>query len=80
MLVREPEKKGDEPIDITLKNFYVRTVAQESGGGDFTVFGDNNVIFANNDDQRLYQQSLTSLGEQLHSPKSKSYFHLTPIF
>ncbi|XP_028791337.1 uncharacterized protein LOC114747212 [Neltuma alba] len=60
VLVREPEKAGDEPIDITPKEFGVRTLAQEYGGGDFTVSGDI-VIFANYSDQRLYKQSLSSL-------------------
>ncbi|KAK4274721.1 hypothetical protein QN277_017904 [Acacia crassicarpa] len=60
VLVREAEKAGDEPIDITPKEFQVRTLAQEYGGGDFTVSGDI-VIFANYSDQRLYRQSLSSL-------------------
>ncbi|XP_054817295.1 probable dipeptidyl-peptidase 5 [Prosopis cineraria] len=60
VLVREPEKPGDEPLDITPQEFGVRTVAQEYGGGDFTVSGDI-VIFANYTNQRLYRQSITSL-------------------
>ncbi|XP_028802955.1 uncharacterized protein LOC114758108 [Neltuma alba] len=60
VLVREPEKAGDEPIDITPKEFAVRTVAQEYGGGAFSVSGDT-VIFANYKDQRLYKQSISSL-------------------
>ncbi|XP_054818542.1 uncharacterized protein LOC129318056 [Prosopis cineraria] len=59
VLVREPEKPGDEPIDITPKEFGVRTVAQEYGGGAFSVSGDV-VIFANYKDQRLYKQSISS--------------------
>ncbi|KAI4336946.1 hypothetical protein L6164_015414 [Bauhinia variegata] len=59
VLVREPEKPGDEPVDITPKEFGVRTLAQEYGGGAFTVAGDV-VIFANYKDQRLYKQRLSS--------------------
>jgi hypothetical protein len=50
-------------LDITPKEFGVRTLAQEYGGGAFTVSGDV-VFFANYKDQRLYKQSITSLGEQ----------------
>ncbi|KAE8100622.1 hypothetical protein FH972_018505 [Carpinus fangiana] len=57
VLVKEPEKAGDEPVDITPKEFGVRTVAQEYGGGAFRVYGDT-VIFSNYTDQRLYKQSL----------------------
>ncbi|KAF7817523.1 dipeptidyl-peptidase 5 [Senna tora] len=60
VLVREPEKPGDEPLDITPKEFGVRTLAQEYGGGAFCVSGDI-VIFANYKDQRLYKQSISSL-------------------
>ncbi|KAI9118199.1 hypothetical protein K1719_010531 [Acacia pycnantha] len=59
VLVREPEKAGDEPTDITPKEFGVRTIAQEYGGGAFSVSGDI-VIFANYKDQRLYKQSISS--------------------
>lgn len=60
-------------MDVTPKEFGVRTLAQEYGGGAFSVSGDI-VFFANYNDQRLYQQSLSSLGEQSsiiipHSPK-----------
>jgi hypothetical protein len=59
-------------LDITPKEFGVRTLAQEYGGGAFTVSGDV-VFFANYKDQRLYKQSITSLGEQtsvfFHAPK-----------
>ena len=58
----EPEKAGDEAIDITPKGLAVRTLTQEYGGGDFSVSGDI-VIFSNYTDQRLYKQSLSSLGE-----------------
>ncbi|XP_019423929.1 PREDICTED: dipeptidyl-peptidase 5 [Lupinus angustifolius] len=59
VLVLEPEN-GGEPVDITPKEFGVRTLAQEYGGGAFTVSGDI-VFFANYKDQRLYKQSLSSL-------------------
>ncbi|CAI9116598.1 OLC1v1017791C1 [Oldenlandia corymbosa var. corymbosa] len=59
VLVNEGEKEGDEPIDITPKEFSVRTVAQEYGGGAFRIIGDS-VIFSNYKDQRLYKQSLSS--------------------
>lgn len=41
----------------------MRTLAQEYGGGAFTVSGDV-VFFANYKDQRLYKQSISSLGKQ----------------
>ncbi|KAF4346569.1 uncharacterized protein LOC115695570 [Cannabis sativa] len=59
VLVREAEKAGEEPVDITPKDFAVRTVAQEYGGGAFSVSGDT-VIFSNYKDQRLYKQFLNS--------------------
>ena len=49
-------------MDVTPKEFGVRTLAQEYGGGAFTVSGDV-VFFANYKDQRLYKQSISSLGE-----------------
>ncbi|XP_004500058.1 dipeptidyl-peptidase 5 isoform X2 [Cicer arietinum] len=61
VLVLEPENPGGEAVDITPKEFGVRTLAQEYGGGAFTVSGDV-VFFANYKDQRLYKQSITSLG------------------
>lgn len=63
VLVLEPENPGGEAVDITPKEFGVRTLAQEYGGGAFTVSGDV-VFFANYKDQRLYKQSISSLGEQ----------------
>ncbi|AES70316.1 putative bleomycin hydrolase [Medicago truncatula] len=60
VLVLEPENPGGEAVDITPKEFGVRTLAQEYGGGAFTVAGDV-VFFANYKDQRLYKQSITSL-------------------
>lgn len=62
VLVLEPENNGGEAVDITPKEFGVRTLAQEYGGGAFTVSGDV-VFFANYNDQRLYKQSISSLGE-----------------
>lgn len=59
--MREAEKAGEEPVDITPKEFGVRTLAQEYGGGAFRVFGDT-VVFSNYKDQRLYKQSLDSKG------------------
>ena len=66
VLVRGSEKPGDEPTDITPKEFGVRTLAQEYGGGDFTVSGDI-VIFANYKDQRLYKQPISEKGQHNHS-------------
>ncbi|KAK7316755.1 hypothetical protein RJT34_00455 [Clitoria ternatea] len=60
VLVLEPQSLGSEPIDITPKEFGVRTLAQEYGGGAFTVSGDV-IFFVNYSDQRLYKQSLASL-------------------
>ncbi|KAL8166045.1 hypothetical protein V2J09_007544 [Rumex salicifolius] len=52
--------EGDgETLDLTPKEFAVRTSAQEYGGGLFGVHGET-VIFSNYDDQRLYKQSLIS--------------------
>nr|XP_043610581.1 uncharacterized protein LOC122582273 [Erigeron canadensis] len=49
----------DEPVDVTPKEFSVRTVAQEYGGGAFSIFGEN-VVFSNYKDQRLYIQAIDS--------------------
>lgn len=62
--MREAEKAGEEPVDITPKEFGVRSLAQEYGGGAFRVFGDT-VVFSNYKDQRLYKQSLDSKGSLL---------------
>lgn len=59
VLVKEPEKPGDEPVDITPKDFAVRTLAQEYGGGAFKISGDT-VVFSNYKDQRMYKQSISS--------------------
>ncbi|KAL6572317.1 hypothetical protein OROMI_013275 [Orobanche minor] len=61
VLVRQSDNKKDEPIDITPKDFTVRTVVQEYGGGAFSIIGDS-VVFSNYKDQRLYMQSISSEG------------------
>lgn len=61
MIVKGGEKEGDKPIDITPKEFSVRTVAQEYGGGAFSLSGDT-IIFSNYKDQRLFKQSISSAG------------------
>ncbi|XP_057496887.1 uncharacterized protein LOC130781646 [Actinidia eriantha] len=59
VLVREAEKPGDEPTDVTPIGFSVRSTAQEYGGGAFNLAG-NMVVFSNLEDQRLYKQFLGS--------------------
>ncbi|XP_052200679.1 uncharacterized protein LOC127807097 [Diospyros lotus] len=59
VLVKAPEESGEEPADITPKEFSVRSVSQEYGGGAFKIVGDT-VIFSNYKDQRLYKQSIES--------------------
>lgn len=59
VLVREPENPGDEPTDITPKDFSIRSTVQEYGGGAFRVSGDL-LVFSNFEDQRLYKQFLSS--------------------
>ena len=59
-------------MDITPKEFGVRTLAQEYGGAAFTVSGDV-VFFANYKDQRLYKQSLSSLGQYCNHKFSCCY-------
>ncbi|KAH9624638.1 hypothetical protein KSS87_000793 [Heliosperma pusillum] len=71
VLVREPEDLGAEPVDITPKDFSVRTCAQEYGGGAFTISG-NTVVFSNYKDQRLYQQTI-SHGDSSPSPITPDY-------
>lgn len=60
VIVKEPGKPGEDPIDVTPKDFAVRTLAQEYGGGDFCISGDT-LIFSNYKDQRLYKQSISSI-------------------
>ncbi|KAK1429334.1 hypothetical protein QVD17_11541 [Tagetes erecta] len=55
-------KGDDEASDVTPKEFSVRTVANEYGGGDFSISGDI-VFFSNYNDQRLYKQSIGSKGD-----------------
>ncbi|KAL3617943.1 hypothetical protein CASFOL_038264 [Castilleja foliolosa] len=59
VLVRQAENEKGEPIDIVPKDFAVRTLAQEYGGGAFSIAGDF-VVFSNYKDQRLYKQSISS--------------------
>ncbi|KAJ8762410.1 hypothetical protein K2173_007570 [Erythroxylum novogranatense] len=59
VLVKEAAQPGEEPIDVTPKEFAVRTTAQEYGGGAFRIL-DDTVIFSNYKDQRLYKQSIDS--------------------
>jgi len=60
-----PEEKGrqvifcagldGEAINVTPEGYSVRTRVHEYGGADFSVSGEN-IIFSNDDDQRLYLQ------------------------
>ncbi|XP_051124272.1 acylamino-acid-releasing enzyme [Andrographis paniculata] len=59
VLVGQADSEGSKPADITPKDFAVRTVTQEYGGGAFCIFGDS-VVFSNYKDQRLYKQSVSS--------------------
>ncbi|XP_073124184.1 dipeptidyl-peptidase 5 [Henckelia pumila] len=59
VLVRQAEREEDKPTDITPQDFSVRTVAQEYGGGTFSISGDI-LVFSNYKDQRLYKQSVSS--------------------
>ncbi|GAB2219060.1 hypothetical protein Droror1_Dr00006687 [Drosera rotundifolia] len=61
VLVKEPEKLGEAPADVTPIGFAVRTLAQEYGGGAFAISGDT-VVFSNYKDQRLYKQSIATGG------------------
>ncbi|KAJ0985726.1 hypothetical protein J5N97_004082 [Dioscorea zingiberensis] len=60
VLVKEPIKPEDEPLEIIPPDFAARTLALEYGGGAFTVSKDM-VIFSNYEDQRLYKQSIGDL-------------------
>lgn len=71
VLVREPEKPGEKPIDVTPEDFAVRTLAQEYGGGAFAISG-SSVVFSNYKDQRLYQQSIAS-GDSSPCPITPDY-------
>ncbi|KAK6939558.1 Peptidase S9, prolyl oligopeptidase, catalytic domain [Dillenia turbinata] len=72
VLVKAPEKPGDEPIDITPKDFAVRTLAQEYGGGAFSISGDT-LVFSNYKDQRLCKQSISSGASALPVPLTPDY-------
>ncbi|XP_071722287.1 uncharacterized protein [Rutidosis leptorrhynchoides] len=71
VLVKEPEKPGDEPVDITPKEFAVQTACHEYSGGAFCISGDT-LVFSNYKDQRLYKQSL-HLKESLPLPITPDY-------
>ncbi|XP_072091468.1 uncharacterized protein [Arachis hypogaea] len=72
VLVVESENPEGAGVDVTPKEFGVRTLAQEYGGGAFTVSGDL-VFFANYKDQRLYMQSLTASADVAPIPLTPSY-------
>lgn len=72
VLVREADKPGEEPTDITPKEFAVRTTAQEYGGGAFTISADT-VIYSNYKDQRLYKQSIKSKVDSSPVPLTPDY-------
>ncbi|KAG9147109.1 hypothetical protein Leryth_005345 [Lithospermum erythrorhizon] len=60
VLVKSTEGEGGEDIDITPKEFAVRTKVQDSeSGGAFCISGDT-IVFSNCADQRLYRQSTSS--------------------
>lgn len=49
------------PIDITPKELAVRTLTQEYGGGAFRI-SDDQLVFSNYKDQRLYKQHILHKG------------------
>ncbi|PWA57693.1 hypothetical protein CTI12_AA407050 [Artemisia annua] len=59
VLVRGGSDENEEASDVTPKEFSVRTVAQEYGGGAFSISGET-LVFSNYKDQRLYKQSIDS--------------------
>nr|GEW06965.1 alpha/beta hydrolases superfamily protein [Tanacetum cinerariifolium] len=59
VLVRGGNGENKEASDITPKEFSIRTVAQEYGGGAFSISGET-LFFSNYKDQRLYKQSIDS--------------------
>ncbi|GKE48747.1 hypothetical protein Tco_1480005 [Tanacetum coccineum] len=61
VLVRGGNGENEEASDITAKEFSIRTVAQEYGGGAFSISGET-LVFSNYKDQRLYKQSIDSKG------------------
>lgn len=56
--MKEADIEGGEATDITPKDFAVRTLTQEYGGGAFRVSRDDIVVFSNYKDQRLYKQRI----------------------
>ncbi|XP_021722624.1 uncharacterized protein LOC110690106 [Chenopodium quinoa] len=71
VLIREADSDEMASVDITPKEFSVRSRAQEYGGGAFAVSG-NKVVFSNNKDQRLYLQSIGP-GDSSPSPITPDY-------
>ncbi|KAI3895892.1 hypothetical protein MKW98_025683 [Papaver atlanticum] len=69
VLVKEADKHGDEPIDITPDGFAVRTLVHEYAGEAFAVSGDT-VVFSNYKDQRLYKQII---GDSVPLPITPDY-------
>lgn len=63
VLVKEADIEGGEATDITPKDFAVRTLTQEYGGGAFRVSRDDIVVFSNYKDQRLYKQRINHQGQ-----------------
>lgn len=59
-MVVEGEK---EAIDITPKELGVRTLTQEYGGGAFRISSDDQLVFSNYKDQRLYKQLILHNGD-----------------
>jgi hypothetical protein len=56
--------QGETSIDITPKDFAVRTLTQEYGGGAFQISSDDTLVFSNYKDQRLYKQDITDKGDR----------------
>ncbi|KAJ6815878.1 uncharacterized protein M6B38_418560 [Iris pallida] len=69
VLVKEPVEPGQKPLDIIPAEFAARTLAQEYGGGAFSLSGDT-VVFSNYKDQRLYKQLI---GDHLPVPLTPDY-------
>ncbi|KAF3513714.1 hypothetical protein F2Q69_00010182 [Brassica cretica] len=59
VLVVEGKNAGDEPIDITPKEFVVRTLTQEYGGGAFRISLDDQLVFSNYKDQHSSPKPIT---------------------
>jgi hypothetical protein len=67
--------QGETSIDITPKDFAVRTLTQEYGGGAFQISSDDTLVFSNYKDQRLYKQDIT---DKDSSPKPITPDYGTP--